>query len=93
MALVPCRECGKEISDEAPGCPDCGAPQLIGQAGEQSLYARMQALQKMPVSEFDAHFKKENRNRTLWFVFICLMPFINNGGFCDLLVARGQAKT
>jgi RNA polymerase subunit RPABC4/transcription elongation factor Spt4 len=26
MALVPCRECGKEISTEAPACPHCGRP-------------------------------------------------------------------
>jgi len=24
MALVPCRECGKEVSDEAKTCPYCG---------------------------------------------------------------------
>ena len=24
MALVPCRECGKEVSDEAKACPNCG---------------------------------------------------------------------
>lgn len=26
MALIACRECGKEISDQAPACPHCGAP-------------------------------------------------------------------
>ena len=24
MALVPCRECGKEVSDQAQTCPNCG---------------------------------------------------------------------
>ena len=24
MALIPCKECGKEISDQAPSCPGCG---------------------------------------------------------------------
>jgi hypothetical protein len=24
MALVPCRECGKEVSDQAESCPNCG---------------------------------------------------------------------
>lgn len=24
MALVPCRECGKDVSDSAPKCPHCG---------------------------------------------------------------------
>jgi len=27
MALIKCKECGKEISDKAEGCPHCGAPQ------------------------------------------------------------------
>ena len=26
MALIPCYECEKEISDKAPACPQCGAP-------------------------------------------------------------------
>ena len=26
MALVHCRECGKQISDQAAACPGCGAP-------------------------------------------------------------------
>lgn len=27
MAMIYCRECGKQISDQAPACPNCGAPQ------------------------------------------------------------------
>lgn len=26
MALIACKECGKEISDKAAACPHCGAP-------------------------------------------------------------------
>ena len=26
MALINCHECGKEISDQAEACPNCGAP-------------------------------------------------------------------
>jgi ferric-dicitrate binding protein FerR (iron transport regulator) len=26
MALIECRECGREISDQASACPGCGAP-------------------------------------------------------------------
>lgn len=29
MALIKCRECGKEISDQATACPNCGCP-VIG---------------------------------------------------------------
>lgn len=34
MALRPCPECGKEVSDKAPTCPHCGAPQ--GEAASAS---------------------------------------------------------
>lgn len=30
MSLVSCKECGKEISDEAASCPHCGAPTVWG---------------------------------------------------------------
>ena len=26
MALIKCSECGKEFSDKAPACPNCGCP-------------------------------------------------------------------
>ena len=26
MALISCAECGKEVSDKASSCPNCGAP-------------------------------------------------------------------
>lgn len=26
MALIPCPECGSEVSDKAPSCPKCGFP-------------------------------------------------------------------
>lgn len=26
MALIPCKECGRQISETAPACPGCGAP-------------------------------------------------------------------
>ena len=26
MALIKCKECGKEVSDKALQCPNCGAP-------------------------------------------------------------------
>lgn len=32
MALIKCPECGKEISDKAASCPNCGCP--IGESGE-----------------------------------------------------------
>lgn len=26
MALATCRDCGKQVSDQAPACPNCGCP-------------------------------------------------------------------
>ena len=26
MALISCPECGKQVSDRAPACPNCGCP-------------------------------------------------------------------
>lgn len=26
MALITCTECGKEFSEKAPACPNCGCP-------------------------------------------------------------------
>jgi len=31
MPLIKCQECGKEISDQATACPNCGAPTKYGQ--------------------------------------------------------------
>jgi hypothetical protein len=28
MALIKCPECGKEMSSEAPACPNCGKPNV-----------------------------------------------------------------
>ena len=30
MPLIKCQECGKEISDQATACPNCGAPTKCG---------------------------------------------------------------
>jgi TM2 domain-containing membrane protein YozV len=30
MALISCRECGKQISDQAVACPNCGVPNRPG---------------------------------------------------------------
>ena len=34
MALIKCYESGKEISDNAPSCLHCGAPQLVSKNKE-----------------------------------------------------------
>jgi predicted lipid-binding transport protein (Tim44 family) len=43
MALIKCRECGREVSDKAQACPNCGAP--IASAGATSPGAGAAAAQ------------------------------------------------
>lgn len=37
MALIKCPECGKEISDAAKSCPNCGHPVKIGNGNKKSI--------------------------------------------------------
>jgi uncharacterized paraquat-inducible protein A len=39
MSLINCKECGKEISDQATGCPHCGAPLSAALAGAPNAMA------------------------------------------------------
>jgi predicted RNA-binding Zn-ribbon protein involved in translation (DUF1610 family) len=45
MALTPCTECGKDISDKATACPHCGAPTAAPQQDPftAAVNARIQA--------------------------------------------------
>jgi len=43
MALLPCRECGNEVSAEAPTCPKCGVPAPVGKSA-QLVVTRKKAL-------------------------------------------------
>lgn len=38
MALVPCRECGKEVSEEAKICPNCGVKTPSKKRHQRGLY-------------------------------------------------------
>lgn len=44
MALTRCNECGKEVSDRAPGCPHCGNP--FGPAVTPTVEPRVIAVEK-----------------------------------------------
>lgn len=38
MAMIKCRECGKDVSDQAASCPNCGCPIQINNYPQQSNY-------------------------------------------------------
>lgn len=40
MALIKCRECGKEYSDQAAACPACACPTTPGRAGATPIVAK-----------------------------------------------------
>ena len=43
MALINCKECGKQISDKAASCPHCGAPVNAAPAPQQAVDYQQQA--------------------------------------------------
>ena len=44
MALVPCRECGKEVSDEAEVCPSCGIKTPSKKRYQRKMYMNIGVL-------------------------------------------------
>ena len=44
MALVPCRECGKEVSEEAKVCPNCGVKTPSKKRHQRGLYIMIAVL-------------------------------------------------
>lgn len=70
MAMIICNECGKEVSDKASTCPNCGCPIAQGQPGN---YA--------PPAD-DGKGKKKKKKKTgsiIAIVIICLLML----GFCS----------
>ena len=50
MALVPCRECGKQISDQAPSCPQCGCPVSEYRSAPAALTPPLPTTSQLPPS-------------------------------------------
>lgn len=48
MALIICTECGKEFSDKAPACPNCGCPtdEILTTSDSEVVYKSMQPPKK-----------------------------------------------
>ena len=92
MALVPCRECGKPISTEAPTCPHCGVlepwrrvPEKQRQASAAREMADRPASAQQPPPE-----EKRGANRVLLVSAIILATLIL-GTYAWLFVSNSQS--
>lgn len=74
MALIKCTECGKEVSDKAAACPNCGAPI---DAGTTPKVHSVQGGEVKPVKEK----KKGSCLKTILIVVIAFFLFILFIGF------------
>ncbi len=88
MALLPCPECGREISDRAPTCPNCGLPQPFGAAAieprsdETPLEAAIRTKRARP----------RRQSRALEVLFLGAAVIVV--GFCAVSTSRyGSAET
>jgi len=63
MALIKCKECGKDVSDKAAACPHCGAPVELPAAPAQPVPDAAQGTTK----------KKMNIWKIIVLVFVALM--------------------
>lgn len=63
MALIRCPECGKEISDKAASCPNCGCPVGFGVPNTNNAqYQQTPPIQTQPIR---AHIDKPAKNSVL----------------------------
>lgn len=61
MSLIKCLECGKEVSDKAPSCPNCGYP--IAQA--TPLSSSLESLDENNYDEIIAELLSRNNNNKI----------------------------
>lgn len=75
MALITCPECGKEISDKAATCPNCGCP-------------LQQPQQTIQVEEWKPQKPKKMKNSTLstWAAVLAFFTFTSPIGFIVAIV-------
>lgn len=51
MALIKCPECGKNFSDKAPGCPECGCPTKYALKGSSSAVGTQKRISAQEADE------------------------------------------
>ena len=63
MALIKCPECGKEISNRANACPNCGCPVLL----EEGLVAiKVPRAPQFPLANKTVEIINNQTNQVLW---------------------------
>ena len=73
MALIKCPECGKEISDQAASCPNCGCPikKINGDSGEDNSGKKIE----ISIKKLDVKLNKKIKS-ILGGVIVCLVILI-----------------
>lgn len=74
MALILCSECGKEISDKAGRCPNCGAP----------VTTNAQNYQTIP--NYGAHVTDKNKKSSQLVMFLLIFAFCCIAGLIIMFV-------
>lgn len=75
MALISCSECGKEISDKAAACPNCGNP-----------IASAPSVEKTPIYTSAAD-KPDHKKRNMIIVFLVVLTAVAFGAYYFTAVA------
>ena len=71
MALITCPECGKQISDQAEACPNCGYPLKAKKEQQQKESVKILAEQEEKTSDPVENGEKTNRKRkSKWIALI-----------------------
>lgn len=71
MALIKCDECGKEISDKAKACPNCGCP--IDEKNEVTTELKKDSVASERKNRREKRDKKEKKHIFAW--FMCISTF------------------
>ena len=83
MAMINCAECGKEFSDRANACPNCGCP--IEYQAEKSIGGEYHAADKLAQSVYVEHLtianEQESERYTLQLAIAKIQSKINTLGY------------
>ena len=84
MALIKCKECGKDISDKADVCVHCGMEQKIKQIKEKEKE------QEQVKEEYDINQRTQKTNWFGWFITSNIISFIIIGMGVFLMIIGQQ---